>query len=151
MKKIKLGTTLTVIFLIAVFVFIKDYRTFVVMSGSMEDTIHVGSVVVVKPQDDYFVNDIVTFTKGNQVVTHRLIAFDEQGSCITKGDANQSEDPSTTSKNQIIGKVVLTLPNIGYCLMFMRNNPLHILSMMVILVSVYVGFSFFKKKNRSVI
>ena len=38
-----------------------NYQLLTVLSGSMEPAIHTGSVVFVKPVNEYKVNDIITF------------------------------------------------------------------------------------------
>ena len=101
-----------------------NYKLFVVMSGSMEPTIKTGSVVVIKPQNDYFKGDIVTFqnlTKSKTTVTHRII--EASGSAyITKGDANKTADTSELRKGQILGKEILAVPLIGYVINFAKTQ-----------------------------
>ena len=70
----------------------------IVLSGSMEPAIKVGSVVVIKPSKKYDVNDVITFgkdTKKDVPTTHRIV--DERvvsGNTLytTKGDANEKVD-----------------------------------------------------------
>lgn len=99
----------------------------IVKSGSMEPTILTGSLVVVKPQGSYAKNDIVTFgedSKNEIPTTHRII--DILGdftslSYVTKGDANEEQDPAPVYDRDIIGKVVFSLPYAGYILDFARQ------------------------------
>ncbi len=99
----------------------------IVKSGSMEPTIMTGSVVVVKPQASYAEGDIITFgadTKTQIPTTHRII--DIQGdfsslSYTTKGDANEEQDGEQITQRDIIGKVVLWVPYMGYILDFARQ------------------------------
>lgn len=91
-----------------------------VLSGSMEPVIKTGSVVVVKPVNDYKVGDIITFgpySKTKAPTTHRIQDIKVQGGepvYITKGDANNASDTRTVTKRDIVGKVVLDVPYIGY-------------------------------------
>ncbi len=92
-------------------------KTYSVLSGSMEKSIHVGSVIYVKDisGDDAKVGDVVTFRDNhNTVVTHRVFELREDGKIVTKGDANETED-SPIEREQIIGKVMFTIPCLGYC------------------------------------
>lgn len=101
-----------------------NYKLFVVMSGSMEPTIKTGSVVVIKPQNDYFKGDIVTFqnlTKSKTTVTHRIIEATDSA-YITKGDANKTADTSELRKGQILGKEILAVPFIGYVINFAKTQ-----------------------------
>lgn len=99
----------------------------IVKSGSMEPTILTGSIVVVKPQNSYAKNDIITFgedTRQQIPTTHRII--DIQGdfstlTYITKGDANEEQDGEPITQRDIIGKVVFWVPYMGYILDFARQ------------------------------
>ena len=72
-----------------------------VVSGSMEPTIHTGSVVLTErvPVDDLAVGDIVMFQRPDEAdeqVVHRIAQLEpsQDGPIIrTKGDANATEDP----------------------------------------------------------
>jgi len=96
---------------------------YVVLSGSMEPTYHVGSVIYVKDiePEDLKVKDAITYTiDGGTVVTHRIIeVLHDEGnpenlSFRTKGDANKDEDGTPVPADRIIGKPVFTIPYLGY-------------------------------------
>ena len=99
-----------------------------VVSGSMEPTIKTGSVVMVKPAQDYKVGDIITFgpyTKTQSPVTHRIYEIKEvegQQVYITKGDANNGPDSRETKERDIIGKVAVSVPFIGYVVDFAKTT-----------------------------
>lgn len=106
------------------------YESFVVLSGSMEPTIHVGDLAVVAPvkPTDLMVGDIITYrtTQAPDVlVTHRLTAIgeDDQGrlSFNTKGDANQVEDQVAVTQNAVLGRVAYAIPLVGYLVEFTRR------------------------------
>ena len=63
----------------------------VVLSGSMEPTIHIDDLIIVTEQEDYKENDIVAYQSGSMVVVHRIIAV-EPDTVITQGDANNAPD-----------------------------------------------------------
>ncbi len=100
----------------------------IVQSGSMEPRLPVGSVVVVMPEVDYKVGDIITFgkdTKKRIPTTHRIVKIErENGSVryVTKGDANEEADSGKTQYPAVIGKVVGTIPRLGYVLDFARSR-----------------------------
>lgn len=100
----------------------------IVQSGSMEPAIAVGSVVVVVPESAYAVGDIITFgddTKKKVPTTHRVIALErEAGSVryITKGDANEEADNTQVEYGAVVGKVVTTVPRLGFVLDFARSE-----------------------------
>ncbi|MBQ6496810.1 MAG: signal peptidase I [Firmicutes bacterium] len=86
----------------------------VVISGSMEPTIKTGSLIFIDTKyEDPEENDIVAFRTGGSLVTHRLVKDTEDG-WITKGDANDSEDPWRITNEQLLGKTVFWIPVLGY-------------------------------------
>ncbi|MEA2006696.1 MAG: signal peptidase I [Patescibacteria group bacterium] len=97
-----------------------SYQTFVVQSGSMEPKIKTGSVAVVKQANNYQVNDIITFGpagKGKTSTTHRIIEIKETNGkkeFVTKGDVNNAPDQRAVAQDEIIGKVLFSVPYIGY-------------------------------------
>jgi signal peptidase len=103
------------------------YEVKVVMSGSMEPVIKTGGIVVIAPQSSYNVGDIITFgpdTEKQIPVTHRVVEKTGNGRTAifhTKGDANEERDQSETKGSQVIGKVLFTLPYIGYVIEFART------------------------------
>lgn len=99
----------------------------IVKSGSMEPNIPTGSLVIVKPQSDYFVNDVITFGADTQTevpTTHRITAKTGNAGAIvfeTKGDANEEADPQPVARREVIGKVIFNLPYAGFVLDFARQ------------------------------
>ena len=104
-----------------------NIQTKVVLSGSMEPAIHVGSVIVIKPEDTYAVGDVVTFgkdTKTNIPTTHRLFASHIQNGVLyyqTKGDANEDPDAREITSKDIEGKVLFSIPYLGYFIDFAKR------------------------------
>ena len=104
----------------------------VVESGSMEPAIKTGSVALIKPASSYKMGDIVTFegnfknAKGQKVpTTHRIVEMRvEKGNpiYITKGDANEEPDSREISQSQIIGRVYLAVPYLGYAIETARTT-----------------------------
>ncbi len=86
-----------------------------VASESMEPEYGVGGVVYVKHCDlsDLQAGDVITFQLGtatDYVMTHRIVEVQEDGSFLTKGDANSAVDSEPVEGKRIIGKVVGYLP-----------------------------------------
>src|ERR1700737_435713 len=99
------------------------YESYVVYSGSMEPTIHVGDIAIVGPvkADKLVAGDIITFRtpqNPDTIVTHRLqnVAMDSTGhfSFQTKGDANDTPDQIGVDQSAVLGKVVYSLPGLGF-------------------------------------
>ena len=95
-----------------------NYEIKTVRSGSMAPAIKTGSVVIVKPTDRYKEGEMITFKGGKSVdVTHRVVEAKEEGgsvSYVTKGDANNAADARVVPRQDVVGKVVLTVPYVGY-------------------------------------
>ncbi|MDO4996552.1 MAG: S26 family signal peptidase [Bacilli bacterium] len=87
------------------------YSTFEVKTGSMGDAIHIGDWIIVKKTPTIKLNDIVTYEKNGEFITHRVIEV-YKNSYVTKGDANTGKD-DTINKDQIVGVVVKILPGFG--------------------------------------
>lgn len=91
-----------------------NYAIYRVETGSMEKTIPMGSLIVVKKVDQYQVDMIVTFKFPNEKkpTTHRIVGIDPDTNFFeTKGDNNNSKDPSLLNPEYIIGAHVLTWKN----------------------------------------
>lgn len=87
------------------------YTIFQVITGSMEDTIKIDDIVIVKLTDEVNEDDIITYRVGNDFVTHRVVKIKDE-KIITKGDANNSEDDPIT-KTDIVGKVIFIISNVA--------------------------------------
>lgn len=92
-----------------------------VKTGSMEPNVPVGSLIFIHEQDTYHTNDVITYIheSGQFTATHRIISI-EDGIVITQGDANNSPD-KPFAEDRIIGKVVLTIPYVGFVLSALQN------------------------------
>jgi len=82
-----------------------------VVTGSMEPSIHVGDYIVVEKTDadNLTEGDIISFYSEQSdirglLVTHRIVGKADDGSYITKGDANPVSDTVTVQKDKIVGK-----------------------------------------------
>lgn len=132
---------LAVVMLVSVFPIPGNYQFMVVQSGSMEPTIKIGSVVLVKPASAYQIGDIITFKGGfrnargeNLPVTHRIVEMRVDSGVplyTMKGDANDSVDTREIGKGQIIGKVLFDIPYVGYAVEAART-PYGFLSLIII-------------------
>lgn len=88
----------------------------VVVSGSMEPTYKIGSLLYVKEDTaDIEVGDAITFYRNGELVTHRVAEINKTDhTYTTKGDAVQVTDPQSVKKSDILGKPVFDIPMVGY-------------------------------------
>lgn len=99
----------------------KDFRIYCIMSGSMEPSISTGSLILVDTSAELYAEDIVTFKQQDTIITHRIVEQINAQKYITKGDANETYDPMPLYKAQIIGKVIIVIPFIGYIVICFRR------------------------------
>lgn len=122
------------------------YTVLQVKTGSMENTINVGDIVIVKildKDDKIEKQDIVTYKEDKALITHRIIDISED-TVITKGDANNTED-SPIQRKQIIGKVKKTIPNVRIWIQVFKTKSVYRL-MLITIVLMIITFSI-KTKN----
>jgi signal peptidase I len=81
-------------------------KIFKVASGSMEPTLLVNNLILVKESSKYNIGDIVTYKYDDSYITHRIVSIDNE-EIITKGDANNTEDEGI-NVTDIKGKVILS-------------------------------------------
>lgn len=116
------------------------YHPVVVLSGSMEPTYHVGSVIYYKaaPFEDINVGDPITFlgAEGGIMVTHRVVEKDESAKAfVTQGDANGSRDPGRVRYTNVVGKASkISIPYGGYFVNY-GKQPIVIGIMVAILLA----------------
>ena len=112
---------------------------FVILSGSMEPALSPGDVVIVSDSASVQVGDVITFDGGDTVpITHRIIGV-EDGQYITKGDANENVDGAAVPPANVLGRVVLTIPLVGYVILWANTPVGQILLVVVPLVALGVS------------
>lgn len=103
------------------------YKSFAIMSGSMEPKIKTGALVFENHPKKYQVNDVITYRDfSNRLITHRLVAiFFDKGKAyfVARGDANTISDFQILSKNDIVGKVFFQVNHLGYIVSFSQSIP----------------------------
>ena len=124
------------------------FRTYTVLSGSMEPTYSPGDVIITKhkSKSDIKVDDIVTFIEDDSVITHRIVEQSEKG-YITKGDNNNTEDTQILTPENIIGEVVFGIPKIGYMIDFL-SKPM-VIAVEMILLGLVVIYYVIKEDKRN--
>lgn len=116
-----LGYGFAIIILMILVYFVSGYfryYTIAIASGSMENTIFKGDVVIIdKEYQTIDKNDILAYQYENKVVVHRVYKMIDTGSekfIYTKGDANSNFDQYKVTEDMIMGVVKAKFPLIGY-------------------------------------
>lgn len=137
------------------------YQILTVDSGSMEPIFPKDSLIFVKMVDpsELQADDVITFTvdeKGT-LVTHRIVAvLKDERSFITRGDANNTNDPSTVPFGNVVGKAELCLPGIGavFRAVTAESNRIYVYIVIGILVGLTVMWIILdhikKKKTKAI-
>lgn len=121
------------------------FTPYTVLSGSMEPTYPVGSLIYVKKVDtaDLQVGDPITFVfdQSLTVATHRVVELDPaEGYAITKGDANEAVDGSPVAFENILGRPVFCVPYLGFVATFLQTPPTSYLAICVALLLLVMLF-----------
>ena len=95
------------------------YGASVVLSGSMEPTLSVGDLLIVRQQDSYAVGDVVVYQSGSTPIVHRIMSISED-MVTTRGDANNANDEPFPI-GAINGQVVGVIPMVGYAVQALKN------------------------------
>ena len=120
-----------------------NYKLMVVQSESMKPAMPMGSLVLMKPVSDYKVGDVISFTQVNKTktpISHRIQEIkvvNGETFYITKGDANEEPDARDIKKGDIMGKVMITFPYLGYAVTFAKK-PLGFLALVIIPAAIII-------------
>ena len=109
-------TTIIIFGIIFVGLFCFGIVPYVVESGSMEPDIKTGSICFINKNakyEDMQVGDVIAFEiNSGAFATHRIVSISNEG-FTTKGDANNLVDSIITTRDNFIGKNVISIPNVG--------------------------------------
>ena len=110
------------------------YNAYVVLTGSMIPQINIKDVVITKKVEakELEVGDIITFISSDPrfegiTVTHRITAIGKdkatgETTYTTKGDNNNVEDTAKAYDYNVLGKVILKIPKLGYLQEFLATQ-----------------------------
>lgn len=111
-------------------------KPYAVLSGSMQPVYPTGSLLYVEKISPELitVGTPITFSRGNMVVTHRVVQIDLDSQVFyTKGDANNTQDDGCVPYQNLLGKPVFNIPYLGYAAVYANS-----LSGKITLVTVFV-------------
>ncbi len=108
---------------------VAGYQIYIVLSGSMSPEFDTGSLAFVreKEPEQLVVGDIITFKSPNDpdsLTTHRIVEIQREDglSFITRGDANNVNDPNPVPEDNVVGIVTGSVPYVGYLLSFVQTT-----------------------------
>lgn len=121
------------------------------MSGNAADHIEVGDLIfTVKPDPAKLqVGDIISYMDGDIAVTHRIVDIktepDGKRSFITKGDANNTEDPAV-SEEAVFGLYKGRIAKLGDFAMFLQK-PLGMAVFIGIPVCAFIVYDIIRRQK----
>ena len=133
---------------------------YVVASGSMIPVLEVYDVLIVQghePFEDIEKGDVIVFNRPSdhdRVIVHRVVSVidDDPKTLRTKGDANPASIPGTDfpiTEEEYIGKVVYTLPQVGYVTQLLKPPINYVI--IAIVIGVMIVKQITKKKKETIL
>ena len=130
---------------------------YVVASGSMVPALEVNDILIISGHEQFEslgLGDIIVFDRPSdhsRVIVHRVASvMDEDPRTLrTKGDANPASIPGTDfpiTEKEYIGKVVYTIPQIGYITQLLKPPINYII--IVIVIGALIAKQFINKKPK---
>lgn len=105
-----------VLFVIGIF----KYQPITIMSNSMKPIFSRGDIVIVEKINNissYKEGDIIVFNYKNRIITHRIVKIkvrDNKYYFKTKGDNNNVVDNFIVSEEEVMGRIIFSIPYLGY-------------------------------------
>lgn len=115
----------------------------------MEPTIKVNDLIITKncKQEDIQKGDIISYKRGQTVITHRVDSVVDDGSNIyylTKGDGNYILDEYKVKYKDIEGKYVTKIPKMGKCISILKNKKI-----VIVIILIFLALNYYSnKKNK---
>ncbi|MEA2056131.1 MAG: signal peptidase I [Patescibacteria group bacterium] len=147
-----------IVFLVFIFLvinknYVNKFNFYVVGSGSMQPALSTGSLIMTRKMDSYYPGDTISFSllssrskffskNKKYILTHRIVQARNLNSnplYLTKGDANQVADQNWIKQAQIIGKVILAIPLIGFALIYL-HSPIGLFIFLVLFLTNFLIF-----------
>ena len=117
------------------------FRVYRVISGSMQPTLQIGDIIIIRKEKEYHINDIITYDTGLTTVTHRIKSIDNNG-VVTKGDANDVND-DVFNVDKIVGKYFFRISMISLFSNIMIGNSVFIV-LIVLFSSILILTIFYR-------
>jgi signal peptidase len=135
------------------------FNAFIIVSNSMYPTLKINDGIFVHREDNLKVGDIITFDSINEDtygmdITHRIVRKEtlENGSIVyrTKGDNNELEDTAIVPFDNIFGKVILKITNLGSFRNFIIKPSNMFLILLLPLLLIMFSIYFVSNKIRKI-
>ena len=128
----------------------------IVLTDSMNPEFNSGDLIICKQSDrgDIHVGDVISYqdkkSYKSSIITHRVIEItnDENGLLFqTKGDANNKEDESLVSYEDVIGIYKMKIAGLGHIVLFMQSKMGLVVCVILPMCLLALYNMFLKKKD----
>jgi len=119
-----------------------------VTSKSMAPTFNVGDLLFVVRAENVSVGDVIAFRQSQTIIVHRVVNATAEG-FRTKGDAYAQPDPWVVKPAEVYGKVVASVPLLGYAFTLLSNPAFAMLLFALVLVVPILRSAKFKGQRRN--
>ena len=125
-----------------------------VLTGSMEPSVHTGSLIVTRPvaPEAIAVGDIIIFRSvvGETFTAHRVVEITKEPELrfITKGDANNGRDPNPVAPGQVAGLLVFQIPYL-FAVLGLVRTPFGLVLLIGIPALILVAYELKRRRTRS--
>ena len=141
---------LVIIYLLIFIPSLFGHKPLVVVSGSMEPKLKVGSILYYHSEKltNFNTADILVYKTKDHIISHRIVSQSETG-FMTKGDANNAIDSVETKNSQVLGKGTdWCIPYIGYYADFIYNHKfLLYISISILVIDLCNDYYTIRKKK----
>jgi len=124
-------------------------QSFVILTGSMEPSIPVGSIVFTQRFSSYNIGNIIAFKNGDRTVTHRIVNLEKKNNLTyyqTRGDANNTADIDKVPQTNVLGGAFYSIPYLGRLVLFLKT-VFGFLLFIVLPALIYIIYEIFNIKN----
>ena len=125
-------------------------KIFCIISGSMEPSISVNDLVIIKEveQNEINKNDIISYDLKGEIITHRIVDTTEDINgkiyYITQGDANNIQDSTPITYEKIEGKYIGKIPKLGKIILALKSKT----TLGIVLTFLILLYIFEQRTNR---
>lgn len=126
---------------------------FNIVSESMEPTLEINDVVIVKKCaiSQIREGDIITFKQDERTISHRILDVIQENEIIkfkTKGDNNEIPDSDLVDSEQVYGKVLFSIKGIGKIISYIQNAR-GFINIVIFAIIVYILVNLRDKQKNS--
>lgn len=121
------------------------FRIYRVISGSMQPTLQIGDVIIIKKANNYAEKDIITYDNGLTTITHRIKSINGD-EIITEGDANDAPDKPIT-KDRILGKYFFRISTFSVFSIMLTGKTIYLIMVLVLFAILLFAISDRVTKN----